>query len=496
MACWYLYLSLLLALYVFTKHFLNRIHNLPPTPFPCLPIIGHLYLLRKPLHRTLSKIANRGGPILFFKFGSRPVLVVSSPSAAAECFTKNDIVFSNRPRLLVAKHLAYNYTGLSWAPYGDHWRNLRRIASIELLSTNRLQLLSGIRMDEVKSLMRKVLGHQDEAVEFKGAFFELTFNVMMRMIAGKRYYGCENMEDMEEARRFREIQVESLELSSTTNLGDFLPWLKSRKLEMRLMECGKKRDKFMQDLIEQHRGKMKSDPNGERKKTMIEILLSLQESESEYYTDEIIRGLMLMMFIAGTETSSVTMEWAMTLLLNHPEALQKVKAEIDKHVGHVRLLNDSDLDKLPYLRCVVNETLRLYPPAAILLPRCSSEDCMVDGYEIPKGTMLLVHAWAIHRDPSIWEEPNTFKPERFEGNFEEKGLKFLPFGLGRRACPGATLGLRLVLLALGAAIQCFEWERLGSEMVDMTAGTGVALSKARPLEALCSPRPDLIKVLS
>ncbi|XWS24159.1 hypothetical protein CRYUN_Cryun28dG0076700 [Craigia yunnanensis] len=181
-----------------------------------------------------------------------------------------------------------------------------------------------------------------------------------------------------------------------------------------------------------------------------------------------------MMFIAGTETTAVTMEWAMSLLLNHPEALQK----------------------LPYLRCVVNETLRLYPPAPVLLPHCSSEDCMVGEYEIPKGTLLLVKVWAIHRDPSIWEEPTKFKPERFEGTFEEKEVKYLPFGLGRKACPGATMGLRLVLLALGAAIHCFEWEKVGSDKVDMTPGTGIAMSKSRLLESLCCPRPDLIKLLS
>ncbi|XVF39854.1 hypothetical protein PTKIN_Ptkin01aG0065900 [Pterospermum kingtungense] len=191
------------------------------------------------------------------------------------------------------------------------------------------------------------------------------------------------------------------------------------------------------------------------------------------------------------------MEWAMSLLLNHPEALQKVRAEIDSHVGHERLLNESDLANLPYLRCVVHETLRLYPPAPVLLPHCSSEDCMVSGYEIPKGTQLIVNVWAIQRDPSVWVEPNKFKPERFQGVLEEKGgVKYLPFGQGRRICPGATKGLRLVLLALGAAIQCFEWEKIGSEMVDMTPGTGLALSKGRPLEALCCPRPELIKLLS
>ncbi|KAK8650997.1 hypothetical protein V6N13_140615 [Hibiscus sabdariffa] len=108
----------------------------------------------------------------------------------------------------------------------------------------------------------------------------------------------------------------------------------------------------------------------------------------------------------------------------------------------------------------------------------------------------MVHAWAIHRDLSLWVDPTEFKPERFEGRLEEKeGWKFLRFGLGRRACPGTMMSTRLVLLVLDAAIQCFEWENVGSEKVDMTLGTGQTLSKAMPLETLCSPRPDLMKLL-
>ncbi|XVE55803.1 hypothetical protein DITRI_Ditri03aG0186500 [Diplodiscus trichospermus] len=493
MAGWYFYLSIFLALYVFTKHFLNRSHNLPPSPFPCLPIIGHLHLLKRPLYKTLSKIADRNGPILFFEFGSRTVLVVSSPSAAEECFTKNDIIFANRPRMLIGKHLAYNYTGLSWAPYGDHWRNLRRISSIQLLSTNRLQLLSGIRMDEVKSLMRKLLAHQDEPVEFKRAFFELTFNVMMGLIAGKRYYGHDNVEDKEEARRFREIQIEALELSSVTNLGDFLPWLKSKKLERELIECGKKRDKFMQDLIEQHRRKMRSDPDGESNKTMIGILLS----ESENYADEIIRGLMIILLMAGTETSINTMEWALSLLLNHPEVLNKARTEIVNTVGYERLIDESDLPQLPYLRSIISETLRMYPPVPLLVPHESSEECMVEGYRIPSGTMLLVNIWAIQNDPKIWEDPTRFKPERFEGvEGARDGFKSMPFGAGRRGCPGEGLGLRIVGLTLGSLIQCFEWSRVGEEMVDMRAGTGFTMPKAQPLQAKCRPHTNMLQLLS
>lgn len=300
MAIPFLYLLILLTLHIFTNHFLHRIRNLPPSPFLSLPIIGQLYLLKRPLHRTLSEISRRHGPILFFRFGFRPVLVVSSPSAAEECLSKNDVVFANRPRLIGGKYLGYNYTSLLWAPYGEHWRNLRRISSLEIFSTHRLQTLSSIRLDEIRMMIRRLYSAKNDVVDLRTEFFELMFNIMMRMIAGKRYYG-EHVADSEEAGRFRELQEETFRLSSKTNLGDFLRVVRwvgfSKGLENSMRELQIKRDVWMQSLIEEHRKHMK-DSNccsneKDGKKTMIEVLLSLQETEPEYYKDDVIRGLML-----------------------------------------------------------------------------------------------------------------------------------------------------------------------------------------------------------
>ncbi|KAF8410152.1 hypothetical protein HHK36_002674 [Tetracentron sinense] len=500
----YSYFLLFFALYILTKHFLNKNKNLPPSPLS-LPIIGHLYLLKKPLHRTLAAISDRHGPTLLLRFGSRPVLLASSPSAAEECFTKNDIVFANRPRLLAGKHLGYNYTSLAWASYGDHWRNLRRITSLEILASSRLQTFSGIRADEVRSLIQRLVGGSSDGgfntVDMKSALFDLTLNVMMRMIAGKRYYG-ENVAELEEAKRFRGIVKETFLLAGSTNVGDFLPilkWVGYKGLEKRLVRLQEKRDEFMQELIDQHRrmGSKSSPAPGERKKTMIEVLLSLQETEPEYYTDEIIRGIMLVLLGAGSDTSAGTMEWALSILLNNPEVLKKAQAEIDVHVGHDRLLEESDLSKLPYLHGIINETLRMYPAGPLLLPHESSEGCTVGGFSVPQGTMLLVNLWAIQNDPKVWVEPRKFKPERFEG--VEGGrdkFKLMPFGSGRRGCPGENLAMRMVGLALGSLIQCFEWERIGEEMVDMTEGTGLSMPKAQPLEAKCRPRPTMVNLTS
>jgi cytochrome P450 len=293
MATLILYFLVILALYIITRHFIDKIRNFPPGPFPSLPIIGHLYLLKKPIYRTLSKISSKHGPVLLLQLGSRRLLVVSSPSIAEECFTKNDVVFANRPRLLIAKHLAYNYTSLAWAPYGDHWRNLRRIVSIEVLSAYRLQMLSAIRLEEVKSMICVLFRNQKHTVDMKTVFFELTLNIMMRMIAGKRYYG-ESVSDVEEAKTFRAIHAETFLIGGKTIIGDYIPWIKSKKMEKRMIECHIKRDSFMQYLIEEQRRKiLESDCCGEKKKNLIQVLLSLQETEPEYYTDDIIKGIML-----------------------------------------------------------------------------------------------------------------------------------------------------------------------------------------------------------
>ncbi|CAI9771362.1 unnamed protein product [Fraxinus pennsylvanica] len=498
------YIPLLFALYIFTKHFYNKLRGHPPSPILNLPILGHLYLLKKPVYRSLAKVSEKYGPVLLLQLGARRLLLVSSPSAAEECLHKNDIVFANRPQMMAGKYLGNNYTSLAWTSYGDHWRNLRKISSLEVLSTHRLQMLQNIRIDEVKSMIQRVYRHSEEkhVVDMKTAFFEMTMNVMMRMIAGKRYYG-ENVEEIEEANRFREILRETF-LLGTTSTADFVPvlrWLGVGGVEKRLMLLQKKREQFMQELVDQCKtklvGRASESEVGGKRKTMIEVLLTLQENEPEYYTDRIIRSLMLVLLLAGTDTSSGTMEWALSLLLNNPEVLKKAQKEIDDQIGHERLIDESDIANLPYLHCIINETMRMYPPGPLLVPHESSEDSVIGGYRVPGGTMLLVNLWAIHNDPKIWDDSRKFKPERFEGlEATRDGFKLMPFGSGRRGCPGEGLAVRMVGLGLGSVIQCFDWERVGKELVDMAEGTGLSMPKAQPLMAKCTPRPVVAKLFA
>ncbi|KAJ6814935.1 isoflavone 3'-hydroxylase [Iris pallida] len=481
--------------------FSNKNKNLPPSP-PSLPIIGHLHHFKKPLHRALAALSACHGPILFLRFGSRSVLVVSSAPLAEECFTKNDVAFANRPQFPSTKHLSYDYTTLGAASYGPHWRNMRRIATVEVLSSHRLNSFTRFRSGEVVAMVRRLFRDHSSAaatpgsgaytkVELKSRLFEFALNNMMKMVAGDR-------ERSENSERFQESVEEAFSLAGASNIGDFLPllgWLDTQGIKKKVVRLRKYRDEFLQGLIDELRCESNDNKDASTEKTMIGVLLSLQKSDPEYYTDQIIKSQIISMLGAGTDTSSDTIEWAMSLLLNNPDKLKKARDEMDTKVGNGRLVQESDLPNLPYLQCIITEALRLYPVAPLLVPHESQEECEVGGYNIPRGTMLLVNAYAIHRDPKTWEESEKFVPERFEESKVE-GHKLFAFGMGRRRCPGEGLANRVVGLELGTMIQCFEWKRIGEEEVDMSEGSGLTLPKAHPLEALYRPRQSMIGVLS
>ncbi|KAM0937808.1 putative isoflavone 2'-hydroxylase [Dioscorea sansibarensis] len=504
----------------FLLHLLLKNPNPNPNPKPPsphgLPLLGHLYLLKPPIYRVLAHFSDLHGPILLLRFGSRRVLLVSSSSGAEECFTVNDITFANRPRFLSGKYIGYNYRTMSTSSYGPHWRNLRRIATLEVLSTHRLLSSSHLRSDEalslVKALLRQYSGPGFHLAELKTKFFALTCNVIMRMIANKRYYGEADESSSEGGKEFRDIVNETFRHGGVSNLADFVPvmrWLGIGGHERRLKRLGRRRAEFFQRLIDEHRkrrtecGSRGGETSPPERSTVIGLLLSMQEDDPEYYDDDLIKGFIGQMVVAGTDTSATTMEWAMSLLLNHPQTLEKLRDELDANIKQGSLSQESDFPNLPYLHAVINETLRMYPAGPLLVPHESSQDCTVGGFHVPSGTILLVNAWKIHRDPKLWDEPNKFKPERFlrtnsERNDREEmneGFKMIPFGFGRRRCPGEALAMRVVPLVVGTLVQCFVWERVGDGEVDMSEGRGLTLPKAKPLEATYKPR-ELLAPLS
>ncbi|KAK4416315.1 cytochrome [Sesamum alatum] len=485
----YAFLSFFLLALVF-KFSSKGKRKLPPSPAPALPLLGHLHHLKLPLHQTYHNLSKNLGPIFSLRFGTRLMVVVSSPAIVEECFTKNDLVLANRPRFITGKYIGYNYTSLVVSPYGECWRSLRRLTTVEIFSSARLNMFQSIRHDEVRLMLRRLYknSYQDFArVELRSRFADLTFNNITRMVAGKRYFGED--EENEEAKQFRELIDEVFKLNGVSNPADFFPvlrWIDYKGYEKNLARLSAKMDSFLQGLIDEH----KRDKSGN---TMIDHLITLQESKPEFYTDVIIKGIIMVMLFGGTETASATMECAMSALLNHPEKLDKARAEIDNLVGKDRLINESDLSKLPFLQNIILETFRLFPPAPLLLPHEASADCKLGGYDIPQGTIVQVNAWAIHRDPMVWDDPTSFSPERFEEAGEVGATKLLPFGMGRRSCPGNGLANRVVGLTLGSLIQCFEWQRIDDGLVDLAEGIS---QPKMPLEGRCKARDVLHKVLT
>ncbi|TKY45141.1 steroid 17alpha-monooxygenase or 17alpha-hydroxyprogesterone aldolase [Spatholobus suberectus] len=200
------------------------------------------------------------------------------------------------------------------------------------------------------------------------------------------------------------------------------------------------------------------------------------------------------MFAAGTETTSSILGWMMTELLRHPSVMHKLQSEVRNVVRGRTHITEEDLSSMHYLKAMVKETFRLHPPAPLLLPRESMEDTKVMGYNIGTGTQIIVNAWAIGRDPSCWDQPQEFQPERFlNSSIDIKGHDFqvIPFGAGRRGCPGIMFAMSVNELVLANLVNQFNWAVpcgvVGDQTMDMAETTGLSIHRIFPLMVIASP---------
>ncbi|KAG2383930.1 Cytochrome P450 [Vigna angularis] len=209
--------------------------------------------------------------------------------------------------------------------------------------------------------------------------------------------------------------------------------------------------------------------------------------------DTMIKSTVLTVISGATDTTNVVLIWTISLILRNPSVLEKVKTELDIQIGKERLVSESDINKLTYLQAIVKETLRLYPPGPLSGPREFTDNCTLNGYNIEKGTRLITNLWKIQTDSNVWEDPLEFKPERFLTTHKDVDIKgqhfeLLPFGSGRRMCPGVSFGLQMVHFILASFLHSFEILSASSDPIDMTETFGLTNTKTTPLEILVKPR--------
>ncbi|XP_027359276.1 cytochrome P450 82A3-like [Abrus precatorius] len=482
-----------------------------PTVSGAWPILGHLKLLSasQTPHRTIGALADKYGPLFTIKLGVKPALVLSNWEMAKECFTTNDIAVSSRPKLVAVELMSYNQAFVGLAPYGSYWRELRKIVTFEFLSNRRIEQLSHVRVSEVQTSIKELFNvwrsKKNESnyalVEMKQWFAHLTFNMVIRMVAGKRYFGAMDEANEEKAKRFMENIREFMRLMGTFTVADgapFLRWLDLGGYEKAMKATAKKFDKVLSEWLEEHKQNKALGGKAEGDRDFMDVMLSaLNGTQIDGFdADTICKATTLELFLGGTDTTAVTLTWALCLLLRSPHVLEKVKEEINMHFGKEGSIGESDINKLAYLQAVVKETLRLYPPAPLSSPREFTENCTIGGYHVKKGTRLIPNLWKIHRDPSVWSDPLEFKPDRFLTTHKHvdvrgQNFEFLPFGSGRRICPGMSLGLHMVDFTLANFLHSFEIMNPSSEPIDMTEIFGFTNTKATPLEILVKPHLPL-----
>ncbi|KAF7825840.1 cytochrome P450 82C4-like [Senna tora] len=470
-----------------------------------LPLIGHLHLLgaQVPLAHIFSSLAHKYGPIFTLRLGAYPALVVSTQEAIKECFTTNDKILAVRPKSSHGVYFGYNFAGFGFAPDGPYWRKLRKLVMLELLSPRRVESFKHVHESETSTFIRELYLYLGDNASYGGIVInewleKLTFNVITQMVAGKRYFG--NLQDVndEEAHRVVKLIKDFMHISGEFVPSDLIPFLGWFRYEGRVLKSMKKIGKDLDELVtswvEEHDVKRRENGvSDDEKQDFMDFMVSVIEEDDDtlgHSRDTIIKANVLNLILAGADTTSINMTWMLSLLLTNKHALKRAQEEIDVHVGKQRWAQTSDIRNLTYLQAVAKETLRLYPPGPLLVPHEASQDCTISGYLIPKGTRVFANVWKLHRDPSIWSQPERFEPERFISNNNNNNFEYLPFGCGRRACPGSALAMQVSLLTMARLLQGFEIREAnnGDGGVDMKEGMGITLPKATPLHVLLTPR--------
>ncbi|XP_006659029.2 indole-2-monooxygenase-like [Oryza brachyantha] len=458
---------------------------LPPSP-PRLPVIGHMHLVGSSPHVSLASLASEHAAdgLILLQLGQVRNLVVSSARAAEAVLRTHDHVFASRPRSAIADILAYGSSNIAFSPYGEYWRKARKLVVTHLLSPKKVHSLSlrRGREEEVSLVVAKLheAAAARAAVDMRELLGSFTNGVLGWAVAG-RSFRREGRNQL-----FMELAAGNADQYAGFNLEDYFPSLAKVDVLRRVVSADTKklRDKWhrvLDEIVTEHQNKSSlhhHHHHQEQDSDFVDILLSRQQEYN--LTRENIHAILMDMFAAGTDTSYITLEFAMVELIRKPHLMTKLQDEVRKMTTEAsKMVYEDDMDNMPYLKAVIKETLRLHPPVPLLLPRLSMAQCDVYGYTIPTNTRVIVNVWALGRDANYWEKPEDFMPERFMDStnttnhvdFKGTDFQFIPFGAGRRMCPGMNFGLSSVELMLANLMYCFNWDLpagMDKDDVDMT----------------------------
>ncbi|PRQ18079.1 putative cytochrome P450 [Rosa chinensis] len=445
--------------------------RLPPGPRG-LPLVGNLFSLDPELHSYFAGLAHAYGPIYKLRLGSKLGIVITSPSVAREVLKDHDVIFANRD--VPAAGLASSYGGsdIVWTPYGPEWRMLRKVCVLKMLSNTTLDSVHELRGNQVRPTVGLFYSRVGSPVDVGEQMFLNVLNVITNMLWG----GTVQDEASGLGAEFRQVVSEGTELLAKPNVSDFYPGLARFDLQgvFKQMEgLGKRIDAIFERVIDQ-RLRMEKEGAKEESKDFLTFLLRLKEEGDSKtpFTMTHLKALFMDMVVGGTYTSSNTIEFAMSEVMNKPEVLQKVQQELDAVVGKNSIVEESHIHKLPYLYAVMKETLRLHPALPLLVPHCPSETCTVG-------------------DPSSWENPLEFDPTRFldsKWDYNGSDFKYFPFGSGRRICAGIALADRMVMHSLATVLHSFDWKLPRGEKLDLSEKFGIVLKKKISLVAIPTPR--------
>ncbi|XP_065622747.1 LOW QUALITY PROTEIN: (S)-N-methylcoclaurine 3'-hydroxylase isozyme 1-like [Quercus suber] len=452
----------------------------PPGPNPW-PIIGNILQLGNKPHVTLTQLAKNYGPLISLRLGTKLMVVGSSPDVAKEILKTHDRVLSGRhvPNVFSYMKSELDNLSLGWAlECSGRWKFLRTLCRAELFSGKALESQACLQEKKVKEMVELLGTMEGKVVNIGEVIFATVFNMLSNVLLSSDFI---SLKDESMGGGLKELIRKLMEVCSAPNVSDFFPILGGFDLQgqtKKALDLIGRISFTWADIIKERRERKGSIVSQEQ--DFLDVMID------NNFTDKQINQLLLELFSAGTDTSSSTIEWAMAELIKNPESMKKVQEELAREIKQ-DVVKEFHLPQLSYLQASVKETLRLHPPAPLLLPHRAIESYQVTRYTIPKDSQVLVNVWAIGRDPMYWEDPLVFKPERFLKSaldFKGNDFEFLPFSAGRRICPGLPMAAKVVPLVLASLIHNFDWSiphGCDPKKLDMSEKFGVTLQKEQPL---------------